>query len=260
VLLLRRYQSDLNLTRVYTDVARVRMDVVHLYDTAVYASHTSHPPFSRPQQDQESLAWASTLSAAMPNQLAFALEPPKYAGPQGIAAFGRFARSIEALKPLVLQDLAGAMLAVAVNSSTGPVLGKIYLQQATAGMPAANRSWCAVLVVINGQNSPAHFRAEIGGGGGGSSMAVQQRPTLASSGSGNSSSSSTAAAGGAVPDYVTTAFTMLPFNSYSVALSNATTPGGPRALEDMVSRQHYAICERVPPAFAFWLWSHCLGT
>ena len=35
-------------------------------------------------QDQESLAWASTLSAAMPYQLAFALEPPKYAGPQGM--------------------------------------------------------------------------------------------------------------------------------------------------------------------------------
>eukprot|EP01046_Picozoa_sp_COSAG06_P097556 COSAG06_NODE_43661_length_370_cov_0.564576_1_plen_100_part_10 len=92
-------------------------------------------------------------------------------------------------------------------------------------------------------------------------MAVQQRPMLASSGSGTSTSSSAAAAaGGAVPDYVTTAFTMLPFNSYSVALSNATTPGGPRALEDMVSRQHHAICECVPPAFAFWLWSHCLGT
>ena len=168
---------------------------------AVYASHTSRPPLSRPQQDQESLAWASTLSAAMPYQLAFALEPPKYAGPQGIAAFGRFARSIEALKPLVLQDLTGPSLTVKVNSSTGPVLGKAFVQQDTIGMPAINRSWCAVLVVINGQNQPAHFEAELGG----------------------------------VPEYVHTAFTMLPFNSYAIELSNVTGAGTGRTFEDMVS-------------------------
>ena len=98
----------------------------------------------------------------MPNQLAFALEPPKYAGPQGIAAFGRFARSIEALKNLVLYDLAGPILTVKVNSSTGPVLGKAFVQQEAIDMPAINRSWCAVLVVINGQNQPAHFQAELG--------------------------------------------------------------------------------------------------
>jgi hypothetical protein len=33
--------------------------------TQVYATHSSRPPFSLPQQDQESLAWASTLTAAM---------------------------------------------------------------------------------------------------------------------------------------------------------------------------------------------------
>lgn len=76
----------------------------------VYSSHTSHPPFSRPQQDQESLAWASTLAAEMPSQLAFALEPPKYSGPQGIAALGRFNRAAEAFKELILPDLAGASL------------------------------------------------------------------------------------------------------------------------------------------------------
>ena len=125
----------------------------------VYSSHTSHPPFSRPQQDQETLAWASTLTAAMPYQLAFALEPPKYAGPQGIAAFGRFARSVEALKPLVLKDLAGPTLTVNVTSTTGPVIARVYLQQGSVGLPAVNRSWCAVLVVLSGQNAPASTQA-----------------------------------------------------------------------------------------------------
>jgi hypothetical protein len=84
----------------------------------VYSSHTSHPPFSRPQQDQETLAWASTLTADMPTQLAFALEPPKYSGPQGVAAFGRFSRSAEAFKELLLPDLAGPRVHVVhVNGS-----------------------------------------------------------------------------------------------------------------------------------------------
>ena len=99
----------------------------------------------------------------MPYQLAFALEPPKYAGPQGIAAFGRFARSVEALKPLVLKDLAGPTLTVNVTSTTGPVIARVYLQQGSVGLPAVNRSWCAVLVVLSGQNAPATFTAQLPG-------------------------------------------------------------------------------------------------
>ena len=161
----------------------------------------------------------------MPNQLAFALEPPKYAGPQGIAAFGRFARSIEALKPLVLQDLAGPMLTVQVSSSTGPVLGKAFVQQDAVRLPANNRSWCAVLVVINGQNHPAQFQAELGG-------------TARNDGNGGTQNVAT------VPAYVRTAFTMLPFNSYSVELSNATVAGGARLLKDIVSAMQ--MCNQHP--------------
>ena len=173
---------------------------------------------------------AATLSAAMPNQLAFALEPPKYAGPQGIAAFGRFARSIEALKPLVLQDLAGPMLAVQVSSSTGPVLGKAFVQQDAVLLPANNRSWCAVLVVINGQNHPAQFQAELGG--------LHPPRTALNDGHGGTQSVAT------VPDYVRTAFTMLPFNSYGVELSNATVAGGARLLKDIVSATQ--MCDQLP--------------
>ena len=185
---------------------------------------------------------AATLSAAMPNQLAFALEPPKYAGPQGIAAFGRFARSIEALKPLVLQDLAGPMLTVQVSSSTGAVLGKAFVQQDAVRLPASNRSWCAVLVVINGQNHPAQFQAELGG--------LHLPRTALNDANGGTQTVVT------VPDYVRTAFTMLPFNSYSVELSNATVAEGARLLKDIVSamqlcnrRSHLSCCN----SYLTWL-------
>ena len=104
----------------------------------MYATHTSRPPFSLPQQDQESLAWASTLTAAMPYQMAFALEPPKYSGPQGIAAFGRFARSAEVMKGMILNDLAAAQLKVNVSSPTGPVIGRVYSDQSSVDMPSVN--------------------------------------------------------------------------------------------------------------------------
>jgi hypothetical protein len=165
----------------------------------VYSSHTSRPPFARPQQDQESLAWASTLSAEMPSQLAFALEPPKYSGPQGVAAFGRFSRAVEAFKDLIVPSLTGPRVRVArVNGtvisgarsgSPAPILSKVYVQQESVGSFATNRSWCAVVVVINGAHAPAKFTVSL--------------------------------AAAEVPDYIQTAFTM-PWLS---ALSNPTACG-----------------------------------
>ena len=126
----------------------------------------------------------------------------------GSAAFGRFARGVEALKQLVLTDIAGPQLTVQANSSTGAVLARVYLQQETAAMPAVNQSWCAVLVVISGQNAPAQFSAAL-------------PPSL--------------------PGYVTTAYTMLPFNSYSVPLQNAS--GGGRVLEDFMAPNSVNLCK-----------------
>ena len=126
----------------------------------------------------------------------------------GSAAFGRFARGVEALKQLVLTDIAGPQLTVQANSSTGAVLARVYLQQETAAMPAVNQSWCAVLVVISGQNAPAQFSAAL--------------PA-------------------SLPGYVTTAFTMLPFNSYSVPLQNAS--GGGRVLEDFMAPNSVNLCK-----------------
>jgi hypothetical protein len=167
----------------------------------VYSSHTSRPPFARPQQDQESLAWASTLSAEMPSQLAFALEPPKYSGPQGVAAFGRFSRAVEAFKDLIVPSLTGPRVRVArVNGtvisgarsgSPAPILSKVYVQQESVGSFATNRSWCAVVVVINGAHAPAKFTVSL--------------------------------AAAEVPDYIQTAFTMLPFASYAISLHNGST-------------------------------------
>ena len=92
-------------------------------------------------------------------------------------------------------------------------------------MPAINRSWCAILVVINGQNQPAHFRAEVGG--------LQPPPQPHTPGKGSYETHSMMT----VPEYVHTAFTMLPFNSYSISLSNDTNTeaGEVRKFEDMVS-------------------------
>lgn len=169
----------------------------------VYNSHSSRPPYARPQQDQESLAWASTLSADMPSQLAFALEPPKYSGPQGVAALGRFNRAAEALKDLLLPDLSGPRVAVhsinaTVASGSGSggaarAIASVYVQQESVGLPEANQSWCAVMVVVNGANAPARIKVSL--------LAAQ------------------------VPAYITTAWTMLPFNSYSIPLSD-----GPAAI------------------------------
>jgi len=171
----------------------------------VYNTHSSRPPFSLPQQDQESLAWASTLTAAMPYQVAFALEPPKYSGPQGIAAFGRFARAAEVMKGMVLNDLAATQLSVNVSSPTGPIIARIYSDQPSVSAPPANRTWCAVLVVVSGQGNFSKFKA------------VMDRE--------------------AVPGYVAHAFTMLPFSAYSVTLANATSDGGGESvvLEDYIA-------------------------
>ena len=196
----------------------------------VYSSHTSHPPFSRPEQDQESLAWASTLSAEMPAQLAFALEPPKYSGPQGVAAFGRFARAAEAFKDLLLPDLTGPRVRVLSANATivsgsnsgseAPVLARAYVQQSTGSLPPINQSWCAVVIVINGAHAPA--RVQI-------SLPAEQ-----------------------VPEYITTAWTMLPFNFYSVLLRNgssastvtSTSTATMRVLEDVLPANgvvHYRL-------------------
>lgn len=70
------------------------------------------------------------------------------------------------------------------------VVARVYVQQESVGLPSVNQSWCAVLVVISGANAPARVRVVL--------PAAQ------------------------VPGYVSTAWTMLPFNSYSVMLHNAT--------------------------------------
>lgn len=117
---------------------------------------------------------------------------------------------MEALKPLVLKDLAGPMLTVNVTSTTGPVIGRVYLQQDSVSLPAENKSWCAVLVVISGQNAPSTFTAELPGVVDGSTA-------------------------GGMPSYVTTAYTMLPFNSYSVPISNGT---GTRTVRTKLTLPH----------------------
>ena len=61
--------------------------------------------------------------------------------------------------------------------------------------------------------------------------ASASRPILSESGDKTQDMTTT------LPDYVNTAFTMLPFNSYSIDLSNVTTAEmvGVRKLEDIVS-------------------------
>jgi len=70
------------------------------------------------------------------------------------------------------------------------MIARVYVQQDSVGLPTANESWCAVLVAINGANAPARLTATL--------------PTAQ------------------LPGYITTAWTMLPFNSYSVPLRNGS--------------------------------------
>lgn len=153
----------------------------------VYNTHQPHPPHSLPQVDQESLAWASTITAGMPYQMYFALEPPKYGGPQGIAAVGRFSRAVQAMKGLILQDMTGGIVSMTLNSS-GRVIGRAWLQQ---GSEHTNSSWCAVLAVVNGEIKPVSYTV---------SLPFTNK----------------------IPSYVTSAQHMLPFEMYSVPLQNGT--------------------------------------
>merc|ERR1711904_261076 len=119
----------------------------------------------------------------------FALEVPKYAGPQGIAAVGRFSRAVGAMKELILQDMTGGMISMALHqNSSGRVIGRGWLHQ---GSELTNASWCAVLAFVNGESNPVSFTVSL--------------PSA-----------------NKIPWYITTAQHMLPFEMYSVPLTNST--------------------------------------